>query len=196
MKTKRRKKSTEEALIHLCSEVYEGLDRKKTCAGLFVDITKAFDMVDLEILMHKLNNIGFRGSILNWFKTYLTNRVQQVRIGFKYSSRKIVNIGVPQGSVLGPILFLIYINSLLNQPLQSKVIAFADDLAMVYKTKSSDELFQKINTDLDNLGKWFLGHKLIISPKTKLMFFSLVKQDNPNTDFIFHSPKCNNFILY
>jgi hypothetical protein len=188
-------KSTEDALLHLCSTVYEALDKKKMCAGLFVDITKAFDMVNINILLRKLNNIGFRGPILSWFKTYLSNRVQQVKIGDKLSMQKSINIGVPQGSVLGPILFLIYINSLLSQNFHSKVVAFADDLAMVFSGNSDDDLANKIKFDLDLLGKWFLGHKLIISQKTKLMFFSLVKKENPSTNFSFHSPYCSKFIL-
>lgn len=100
-------RSTEDALLNFCSQIYSNIDKKKCTAGLFVDITKAFDMVNHDILITKLENAGFRGFTLNWFRSYLKNRNQRVKIDTVRSNLKFLNLGVPKGSVLGPILFLI-----------------------------------------------------------------------------------------
>lgn len=129
----RENRSTEDALLEFLNKAYSTLNSNYSSAALFVDITKAFDMVNHSILCKLLSSIGFRGCALSWFQSYLHNRSQQTRIGNYLSDELLLNIGVPQGSVLGPILFLIYINNIFEQPFKGDVVAFADDMALVYE---------------------------------------------------------------
>jgi len=198
----RKKLSTEDALVDFCSHILKALDAKTHCASLFVDITKAFDMVDHNILLRKLNRIGFRGNVYNWLLSYLSNRTQQVKIGNSLSYPVVTTLGVPQGSVLGPLLFLIYINSIFSQNLRGNVTAFADDLGLSYSAANLFELICDINYDVSILRSWFMKHKLVISNKTRLMFYSLTPQDVPAVDIIYHDPcclklaTCNNEVVF
>lgn len=188
-------KSTEDALLEFCSRIFSNLDEKKYTCGLFIDITKAFDMVNHKILLRKLENAGFRSFMLEWFGSYLLNRSQRVKIDNIRSSIASFNIGVPQGSVLGPILFLVYINSLFSLDFKSTLTAFADDIGCTYGSKSALNLVADINWDLDLLRTWFNEHKLIISPKTKIMFFNLSSVNVFETDVMYHANDCQRFMI-
>ena len=127
----RKKHSTLHPLIHFINSVSSALDKKSHVIAIFCDLRKAFDCVDHQILINKLKKIGVRGNELLWFKSYLDNRKQAVNISGSNSQLLNILIGVPQGSILGPLLFLIYINDL---PLCSELISllFADDTNLYF----------------------------------------------------------------
>lgn len=187
--------STEDALMKFCNNLYGSLNSKKISAALFIDITKAFDTVDHKILLNKLYKCGFRGTMYKWFSSYLSNRVQKVKIGKYFSSFTKINIGVPQGSVLGPILFLVFLNSIFSHNFMGKTIAFADDMAYTYSCDSSVNATLEINHDLETLRHWFKTHKLVLSDKTKIMFFNAGGKESQLADFTFHGALCEKYFF-
>ena len=139
----RKKHSTSHALISITEQIREALDNNKIAVGIFVDFQKAFDTVNHDILLSKLDHYGLRGNINNWFKSYLTGRKQYVSInGFK-SDESVLNHGVPQGSVLGPLLFLIYINDLYACIKFCITYHFADDTNLLGIGNSAKQIQKK-----------------------------------------------------
>ena len=108
----RRNHSTATTLIDVSDYILNNMNKGLITGALFLDLKKAFDTVDYDILLQKLYNNGVTGNTLNWFKSYLSDRMQTVNINSTLSDFKNVNIGIPQGSILGPLLFIIYVNSL------------------------------------------------------------------------------------
>ena len=116
------------------------MDGRLFSCGVFIDLKKAFDTVDHKILLHKLDHYGFRGVINKWFSSYLDGRTQTTQIGFYISKRQNTTCGVPHGSVLGPLLFLIYVNDIQESSDKLKLFLFADDTNAVYVEKSLSPL--------------------------------------------------------
>jgi len=145
--------STTCQLVHLYHLFTEALDNQKDIRIVFCDISKAFDRVWHQGLLYKLKKIGISGALLNWFKNYLDNRKQHVVINGQYSSCSQIMAGVPQGSVLGPLLFLIYINDITNV-IQSEVRLFADDTILYVYVDNPVESAKALNSDLENMTKW------------------------------------------
>ena len=144
----RQQYSTSHALINITENIRKALDDGNIGCGVFVDLQKAFDTVDHQILLAKLNHYGIRGVSNDWFKSYLSNRNQYVSINGFDSGLTTINCGVPQGSVLGPLLFLLYINDL-NQAIKfCKVHHFADDTNLLCLSNSIKKLNKLVNADL------------------------------------------------
>jgi len=173
--------STTHALIYLTEKVREALDDNSYSCGVFVDLQKAFDTVDHKILLYKLNHYGIRGTENDWFKSYLSNRKQFVTINGVKSEEEIVQHGVPQGSVLGPLLFLLYINDLHNAIKHCSTIHFADDTSLILKNKSLKQLKKYLNFDLKNLSKWLKANMISLNTsKTELLLF---RHPNKNINY-------------
>ena len=144
----RQNHSTIHALIDLTENIRKALDKSEFAVGIFIDLQKAFDTVDHNILLQKLNYYGIRGTANNWFKSYLTNRMQFVSINGYNSDKLITQYGVPQGSVLGPLLFLIYINDLHESIKFCSIRLFVDDKNLLIANKSLKKIRKHLNLDL------------------------------------------------
>ena len=173
--------STVHALTDMTETIRRSIDDNKFVAGIFIDLQKAFDTVDHNILLSKLEHYWIRGTANNWFRSYLSNRKQFVSISDKQSDMAFMSYGVPQGSVLGTLLILIYINDLHNAIIYSKTCHFADDTAILYANHSLKQLQKHVNIDLKHLCHWLKANKISLNAgKTELMIF---RNPHKNIDF-------------
>ena len=137
-----------------------------TCIGIFLDLSKAFDTIDHTILLDKLCRYGIRGVTLNWFKHYLNDRKQFVSYNDTTSVSKKVTCGVPQGSILGPLLFIFYINDIANVSNIFKINLFADDTSLfhrAYSYENFESLIKETNQELSRISTWFATNKLVLN---------------------------------
>ena len=168
----RQQYSTSHALFNITENIRKALDDGNIGCGDFVDLQNVFDTVDHQILLAKLNHYGIRGVSNDWFKSYLSNRNQYVSINGYESGLAAINCGVPQVSVLGPLLFSLYINDL-NQAIKfCKVHHFADDTNLLCLSNSIKKLSKLVNADLKHLHNWLNANKISINvKKTEIMIF-------------------------
>ena len=160
-------------LIQFLEKIYEGMnkDNPEYTIAIFLDLNKAFDIVGFEILLKKLNPYGFRDNTNLWFRNYLTNRTQYISVRDFVSSCKEILCGVPQGSVLGLLLFLLYINDLPDCTLFFTSL-FADDTGFLKSFNNLETLFQNANHELSKASYWFQANKLTLNvSKTKYIVF-------------------------
>ena len=165
--------STVTCLLKNTDDRYNGMDLGKLVGLVFIDLKKTFDTIDHNILCKKLELYGVQQREISWFKSYLTNRKQFFRVNGVDSEIGDIEVGVPQGSCLGPLLFLIYINDLLQAVRYSKVSMYADATSLCYQSPDLTRLNEAINSDLRKLNSWLQGNKLSLNvAKTHSMLIS------------------------
>lgn len=153
--------STTTAIIQVLKLLYKNLDQHKKCVGVFLDLSKAFDLVNHEILIKKLECYGVRGNTLDWFKSYLNNRKHYVYANNYKSEVLESTVGVPQGSILGPLLYIIYVNDFRF----NNSIMYADDTSLLICEKKINEATNNANTQLQRIHQWYKNNNMIINSK-------------------------------
>ena len=187
--------STDEAIFKLIYEVLNALNDKSTVGTIFFDLEKAFDSVNHSLLIKKLSYYGINGKSKLLIESYLTNRYQTVQLNSSRTNSNTVsgwtkvNHGVPQGSVLGPLLFLIYVNDLPTAvPSKAIPILFADDTSIIITSPNINKLQKAISVSVQQLTKWFHENSLSLnSSKTYFLPFHNKNQNNPDTHITLHS---------
>ena len=171
-------KSTELAVNEICTFVKDTFENKETGFCIFLDFAKAFDTVNHEILLHKLEHYGIRGTALLWFRNYLKDRQQHTEIGNTLSDSHDIHCGVPQGSILGPLLFLVYINDIVHSSTLLKFCLFADDTTIYYSSKVDAETESILNAELSKVYNWLCCNKLSLNmDKSSYLEFTNMKSD-------------------
>ena len=155
--------STASALLELIEDISTSLDNKKVTVGVFIALKKAFDTIDHGLLIRKLEHYGIRGKANDWLNSYLQGREQFVQVDEHRSNLLNITCGVPQGSVLGPKLFIMYINDICNVSKLLKFILFADDTNIFNKGDDLHVLCREISSELDKLNVWFNVNKLSLN---------------------------------
>ena len=159
----RQKRSTSTALVEFTDQILESMDKGCVTGAVFLDLRKAFDTVDHLILVNKLKSLGVVGKSLAWFRSYLSGRFQQMICNDAISPQAKITMGVPQGSILGPLLFLVYINGIQSVLQHSKMTMFADYMAFYCHESCPNDLQSKLNADLAAITSWLNDNKLTLN---------------------------------
>ena len=175
----RKNMSTSLAILELVEEITNAIDDRKSTVGVFIDLKKAFDTVDHNILIKKLEHYGIRGLANKCVRSYLENRNQYVRINYTDSECMKISCGVPQGSILGPALYILYVNDMCNVSSIVKSILFADDTNLFLVGDDLKEVCETMSLELYKLSRWFQANKLSLNvSKTNFMIFNNKKCDD------------------
>ena len=175
------------ALFDYVQSIYDHTEKKHLSCGIFLDLSKAFDTIDHNILIGKLERYGIRGTALSWFSSYLSGRQQAVYINQRgrkaLSEFKLINCGVPQGSILGPLLFVIYFNDIYNarsQSLRQSTVNYADDTSLLIAGVTYDEVIVNSSLCMTSIEKWLHANNLQLNyAKTNVMLFKTTSQNFP-----------------
>ena len=174
----RPKSQTNHVIQKLMNHISQNATENKPTIATFLDLSKAFDCLQYDKLFKKLESLGFQNTTINWFKDYLHDREQIVDLEGTLSKTEKVNLGVPQGSILGPILFLLYINDVNKSETNAIFTKFADDTTVIATGKDIAEATKNMNDYMVNVDKWFSQNKLNLNPsKTRYMVFNTNKKD-------------------
>ena len=164
----RKNHSTESAAISFTDSIRRGMDQGLLTGTVFIDLRKAFDTVDHDIIVSKLKAAGISGTELHWFKDYLSNRTQQVSAENELSGARLITSGVPQGSILGPLLFVMLINDLPSRLNTCSTLMYADDTVLFHSSKDVNEIERALCRDLQLLESWLRDKSLFLNKsKTK-----------------------------
>lgn len=178
----RKQFSTDLAIFNLSHCIQGEMEKCNYSIGIFMDLSKAFDTIDHHILLKKLQHYGIRGIAYDWFVSYLKDRQQYVMVDGVKSSVKNIEHGIPQGSVLGPLLFLVYINDIINSSNYFKFSLFADDTVAIISQKNLNTLYLSANREMTNVSLWFKANKLALNlTKTNYILFRSRKRRVPLT---------------
>lgn len=174
-----KKKSTIDAINNLVENIVDGLEKREHVLSIFLDLSKAFDCVHHEILLHQLEACGIRGLPHKWLSSYLVSRNQYVQISNCLSEKIKITQGVPQGSILGPILFLIYVNKIASVARSGKLVLYADDTTLSSKGKSIEELEITSFIELNSCIQYFSDINLATNnSKSNMIYFSLRQREH------------------
>ena len=165
--------STVTALLEATDTWAYNIDRGKINAVVFLDLKKAFDTVDHKILLSKLSSYGIHGNAHQWFKSYLQNRTQVCSINGSLSESCSLSCGVPQGTILGPLLFLLYINDLPNCLSSCEPRMYADDTYLTYAGDDADNIQLRLNQDLENVHNWLRANKLTLNMTNRIYAYRI-----------------------
>lgn len=188
--------STEDAVASLVDQIVNTLDSGQKCLSIFLDLTKAFDTVSVPHLLLKMERMGIRGYALRIFKDYLSSRTQCVKIDNFVSDNAPLSFGVPQGSILGPTLFLLYINSLCTLSLPfSSIFTYADDTAILVSGDNWTEVFTCAESALSLVMQWLSNNLLTLNlKKTTYITFSMTAVTQPSLEtFNIRAHTCTTF---
>ena len=175
----RKKLSPKIAIIKFVECVLQALGEGQFSIAIFLDLKKAFDTLNHEIMLDKLQHYGIRNTYKNWFKSYLYDRTQCTKVNDTISNYATITTGVPQGSTLGPLLFLLYINDIIESSRLLNFFLFADDTTIVHSGKDVQSLSNNINEELKRVSTWLVANKLSLNiQKTNYIVFSGNKQIN------------------
>ena len=168
----RKNHSTSHSLIHLINRISSAIDQRETTVGVFLDLSKAFDTLDHQILITKLEHYGIRDVALQWIISYFSCRQQFVQINQTCSSMQTIKCEVPQGSILGPLFFIFYINDLPKASKLTEHLLFADDTSVFFSHSNPNSLETVLNNELQNIDVWLRCNKLSINiKKTNYVIF-------------------------
>ena len=177
----RKNHSTEHALIELVDQIRLNMGGNQMTCGIFIDLSKAFDTVNHNILIAKLEHYGIRGKALDIFKSYLSNRKQYVQLDNSKSKLRPITCGVPQGSVLGPLFFILFINDLYKCCPEGKVRLFADDTTIFFHKNNINDIISTGKNIMTQLTAWLRANKLTLNAdKSSFTIFKSNKKINHN----------------